>query len=109
MLAQKQSAKAKGGLNKRLAQVILNDSWPLLHGGEVLRLNGVPMAEIRTASYGHSLGGAVGLVMLETTDACITKQFVSVGDFDVAIAESFHSCRVSLSPLYDPKNLRVQS
>jgi glycine cleavage system aminomethyltransferase T len=108
-LAQKQLAKAQGGLNKRLAQVVLDDSRPLLHGGEVLRLNGVPMAEIRTASYGHSLGRAVGLVMLESADECLSTEFVSVCDFDVMIADSVHSCQVSLSPLYDPKNLRVKA
>lgn len=67
------------------------------------------MAEIRTASYGHFLGRAVGLVMLESADECISTQFVSVGDFDVMIADNVHSCQVSLSPLYDPKNLQVQA
>jgi glycine cleavage system aminomethyltransferase T len=109
VLAQKALAKAQGGLNKRLAQVILEDSQPLLHGGEVLRRNGVPMAEIRTASYGHVLGGAVGLVMLESADECISTNFIAVGDFDVMIADVLHSCRVSLTPLYDPKNLRVKA
>ena len=29
------------------------------------RLHGVPVGDIRAASYGHTLGGAVGLAMVE--------------------------------------------
>jgi glycine cleavage system aminomethyltransferase T len=111
VLHQKQRIKAQGGLMKRLAQVFLNeDSSYLLHGGEVLRRNDRRVCEIRSASYGHTLGGAVGLAMIETAehDEPITTQYLSDGEWEVEIADKVCKCKVSLTPLYDPKNLRVK-
>jgi 4-methylaminobutanoate oxidase (formaldehyde-forming) len=109
VLAQKELSRSQGGLSKRMAHVLLRDGEPLLHGGEVLRRNGLRMAEIRTASYGHTLGGAVGLVMLESAhEEPISVQFVADSDWEVEIADATVKCRVSLSPLYDPKSLRVK-
>ncbi|MEN9798698.1 MAG: hypothetical protein RL653_2394, partial [Pseudomonadota bacterium] len=56
--------KAKGPLTKRLLQVLVKDPNPLLFHCEILRRNGKQMGYVRAGSYGHSLGGAVGLVMV---------------------------------------------
>jgi 4-methylaminobutanoate oxidase (formaldehyde-forming) len=50
---------------QRLLQVLLTDPEPLLVHGEVLRRNGTAVGYLRSASYGHTLGGAVGLAMVE--------------------------------------------
>ena len=46
-------------------QVQLVNPEPLLYHGEVVYLDGEAVGDIRAASYGHSLGGAVGLAMVE--------------------------------------------
>jgi 4-methylaminobutanoate oxidase (formaldehyde-forming) len=57
--------KAKGPLQRRLLQVLVKDPEPLMFHAEVVRRDGVPVGYVRAASYGHTLGGAVGLAMIE--------------------------------------------
>jgi 4-methylaminobutanoate oxidase (formaldehyde-forming) len=109
VLAQKQSAKEQGGLNRRMASVLLKDPEPLMHHGEVLWRNGKPISDIRAASYGHTLGGAVGLTMLDGKGEGITKSFIKDGQWEVEIGNTLYPCDVSLAPFYDPKSLRVKA
>lgn len=107
---QKTARKRDGGLQRRMAQVLVQDPEPLLGHGEVLRRNGESISEIRVASYGHTLGGAVGLTMLNSSGAggVVNKEFITTGDWEVEIADKKYPCKLSFAPMYDPKNLRVK-
>ena len=107
VLEQKSTAKVEGGLTKRLAQVQVDDPRPLLYHGEVLWRDGARISDIRSGSYGHTIGGAVGLTMLES-DEPINKGYIRNGEWSVEIADKFYPCKVSLQPLYDPKNHRIK-
>jgi len=107
VLEHKDIAKAEGGLKKRISQVLLQNPQPMLHHGEVLWRNGERVSEIRSASYGHTLGGAVGLTLLESNEP-IKKSFIEEGDWCVEIGNELYPCSVSLRPLYDPKNERIK-
>lgn len=108
VLKQKQEAKERGGLTKRMAQILLEDPEPLLHHGEVLWRNGERIAEVRSASYGHTLKGAVGLCMLESKDI-INLDFLRSGEWSVEIGNRKYPSKVSFSPLYDPKGKKIQT
>lgn len=56
VINQRRELKEKGGLNKRMAQVLVNDPQYFLHHGEILFKNGEMISDIRSASYGHTLG-----------------------------------------------------
>ncbi len=58
--------KALGVPTKRLVQVLVHDPEPMMFHAEPVRRDGVMVGYIRAASYGHTLGGAVGLAMIET-------------------------------------------
>lgn len=107
VLAQKAFAKAQGGLTKRMASVLVDDPVPLLYHGEVLWRNGERISDIRSASYGHTLGGAVGLTMLESTEP-ITKDYLKSGEWQIEIANERYPCSVSFAPFYDPKNTKIK-
>jgi glycine cleavage system aminomethyltransferase T len=107
VLSQKQLSLEEGGLKKRMAQVLLEDPHPLLHHGEVVYRDGEMFSDIRSASYGHSLGGAVGLTMLEAPEP-INKSFITSGRWEVAIGNDLYPCKISLAPMYDPKNKKVK-
>jgi 4-methylaminobutanoate oxidase (formaldehyde-forming) len=107
VLAQKAHAKANGGLRKRMVSILLEDPEPMLHHGEVIWRNGERISEIRSASYGHTLGGAVGLSMLESL-VPITKAYLATGEWQVEIGNEKHPAKVSLTPFYDPKNSKVK-
>src|SRR5690606_33599114 len=57
--------KAAGPLPRRLCGVQLLDPEPLLYHAEVVRRDGRPVGYVRAGSYGHTVGGAVGLAMIE--------------------------------------------
>jgi len=92
--------KASGPLTNRLVQVFVRDPEPLLFHAEVVRRDGVPVGYVRAGSYGHTLGGAVGLAMV--TD------WRADGEWTVEIAGRHYPANISLKPLYDPDNARIK-
>jgi glycine cleavage system aminomethyltransferase T len=114
VLAQKAQAKERGGLSRRMAQVLVeglaeDPSSPLLYHGEVLWRNGERISDIRSASYGHTVGGGVGLTMLESpTGEPLKKAYIEGGEWELEIADKMYPCKVSFAPLYDPKNTRIK-
>jgi 4-methylaminobutanoate oxidase (formaldehyde-forming) len=99
--------KAEGPLRKRLVQVLVNDPDPMMFHAEVVHRNGIALGYIRAASYGHTLGGAVGLAMIESAEP-IDQAYLDSGEWTVDIAGSDYPATVSLRPLYDPKNERIK-
>lgn len=112
--------RAAGPLPRRLVQVLVTDPEPLMFHAEVLRRDGVPMGYLRAASYGFTLGGAVGLAMVEPPDLevaavaapgagqAISQAWLDAGSWDVEIAGDRYPAVVSLRPLYDPKGERIK-
>jgi 4-methylaminobutanoate oxidase (formaldehyde-forming) len=98
---------AKGKPTRRLVQVLVTDPEPLMHHAEVVRRNGIPVGYIRAASYGFTLGGAVGLAMVEAGEP-LTQAWIDAGEWTVEIGASRYPAVVSLRPLYDPANHRVR-
>jgi glycine cleavage system aminomethyltransferase T len=100
--------KAAGPLTRRLVQVLVDDPEPLMFHAEVLRRDDRAVGYVRAASYGFTLGGAVGLVMVEAGEP-ISSAYLSSGVWDVEIAACRHPARVSMRPMYDPENLRIKA
>lgn len=99
--------KAAGPLRKRLVQILVKDPEPLMFHAEIVRRDGRAVGYVRAASYGHTLGGAVGLAMIEA-DAPITQDWLDRGAWEVEIAGRRYPAAASLRPLYDPRNERVR-
>jgi glycine cleavage system aminomethyltransferase T len=106
VLAQKE--KGVSALAQRLVQVLVNDPEPMMYHAEVVFRNGTPLGYIRSASYGHTLGGAVGLAMIEYSKP-ITNKFIDQGKWEVQIAGKMYPATVSLRPMYDPDNLKIKA
>ena len=99
--------KAKGPLQRRLVSVLVLDPEPLMFHAEVVRRDGRPVGYVRAASYGHTLGGAVGLAFLEPKQT-VDEAWLSSGEWDVEINGKRYPARVSSKPLYDPKAERIK-
>ena len=99
--------KAEGPLTRRLVQVLVDDPEPLMFHAEVLRRDDRPLGYVRAASYGFTLGGAVGLVMIDAGEP-VNAAYLESGKWDVEIAGCRFPARVSLKPFYDPDNLRIK-
>ncbi|TMQ20103.1 MAG: FAD-dependent oxidoreductase [Deltaproteobacteria bacterium] len=106
--------KASGPLARRLVQVLVGDPEPLLFHAEVVRCGDRPCGYLRAASYGHTLGGAVGLAMIEARamhgepGRAIDQKAIDAARWDVEIAGRRYPATVSLRPLFDPDNRRIK-
>ena len=100
--------QARGPLRRRLVQVLLLDPEPLMFHAEVVHRDGVAVGYVRAASYGHTLGGAVGLAMVQA-EAALDPAWLDAGHWEVEVADRRVPARVSLAPLYDPKMLRIRA
>jgi glycine cleavage system aminomethyltransferase T len=99
--------KAAGPLRKRLVQVLVTDPEPLMFHAEVVSRDGRPMGYISSASYGWTLGGAVGLAMIEAEEP-IDQKYLNAGQWTVRIAGTDYPAVASLRPLYDPASERIR-
>jgi 4-methylaminobutanoate oxidase (formaldehyde-forming) len=100
--------KAAGPLSRRLCQVLVDDPLPMLYHAEIVRRDGVGVGYVRAASYGHTLGGAVGLAMLATGGEPLDQSWLDGGEWTVDIGGAVYPATVSLRPLYDPTSARVR-
>jgi len=99
--------KAAGSFPRRLVQILLEDPEPLMFHSEVVLRNGVPVGDVRAASYGHTLGGAVGLAMVE--GGSVDEAYLEEGAWEVDIAGNVFPAKVSLKPMYDPGMKKVRA
>ncbi len=100
--------KEEGKRTRRLAQVLLKDPEPFLFHAEVVHRNGKPVGYVRSGSYGFTLGGAVGLFMIEAGEP-INKSYMADNKWEVEIAGKIYPAEVSLRPFYDPKMERIKA
>ena len=100
--------KAQGPLTRRIVQILVKDPEPLMYHAEVVRRDGKAVGYVRAASYGHTLGGAVGLVMVEAGEP-VTQAYLDGGRWDVEIADRRYPAIASLRPLYDPGSARIKA
>jgi len=99
--------KAKGPLQRKLVSLLVKDPEPLMFHAEIVRRDGVPVGYVRAASYGHTLGGAVGLALLEPKQT-VDEAYLASGRWDVEVNGKVYPCVVSARPLYDAKAERIK-
>ena len=102
--------KRESGLSSRLMQFLLKDPEPLLFHNEPIVRDGEIVGYLTSGSYGHHLGGAVGLGYVpclpnEKDDPA--QQLAST--YHIEIAGKRVEATASLSPLYDPTGARMRA
>ena len=101
--------KAQGpAYHRRLLQVLVKDPEPILYHAEPVYRNSEAVGYMRMGTYGFTLGGAVGLAMIEAGQP-INKAYLKEGEWEVDIAGKRYPAEVSLRPMYDPKMERIKA
>jgi 4-methylaminobutanoate oxidase (formaldehyde-forming) len=100
--------KAEGPLRRRIVQVLCKDPEPMLFHAEIVRRNGKPVGYVRAASYGFTVGGAVGLAMIEAGEPVDTA-YVENATWELEIAGKRYPAVASIKPLFDPENKRIKA
>jgi 4-methylaminobutanoate oxidase (formaldehyde-forming) len=100
--------KAQGPLRRRLLQVLVLDPEPLMFHAEPVYRDGKPLGYVRAASYGHTLGGAVGLAMIDAGEP-IDQAWCEAGRWEIDIAGKRYPARASVRPMYDATMERIRA
>ena len=98
----------EGVRRSRMVQLIVNDPEPLLYGDEQLYRDGEHVGENRFGGYGHTLGAAVGLAMVEHPDD-VTDEMLTTGEWELDIVGRRYPVTLSLEPKYDPRRERIKA
>jgi glycine cleavage system aminomethyltransferase T/glycine/D-amino acid oxidase-like deaminating enzyme len=94
------------GYKKRLVSFSFEDSDAFPHGHEPIFRSGKYCGALSSASFGHTLGAAVGLGWVL---AGSFQEEAILGDpFEVEIAGRRYDVRPSLKPFYDPSGSRMR-
>jgi glycine cleavage system aminomethyltransferase T len=127
VIKQRDEMKKIGGLKQRLVQVLVKDPDAYLYHGEILYRNNKIVGDVRAGSYGHTLGGAVGLALVTAVEdptrtagevvagddgkkgPVVNKEYLTTGTWEIEIGHKRYPCVVSLAPLYDPNNSRIKA
>ena len=100
--------KAAGPLTRRIVQILVKDPEPLMFHAEIVKRAGKPVGYVRAASYGFTMGGAVGLAMIEAGQP-VDQAYLDAAPWEVDIAGKLYPAVASLRPLYDPENKRIKA
>jgi len=99
--------KREAGLDTRMMQFRLTDPEPLLYHNEPILRDGQIVGFLSSGSYGHHLGGAIGLGYVpckgETPDQLLASRY------EIDVAGTRVAAEASLKPLYDPTSARVKA
>jgi len=98
---------ADAGLARRLVQFRLTDPEPLIFHNEAVVRDGVIVGPVTSGSYGHYLGGAVGMGYVP----CLGQSEAEVlgSSYEIEIAGRRHAAVASLVAMHDPKSARVRA
>ncbi|KAA1421847.1 FAD-dependent oxidoreductase [Nocardioides humilatus] len=98
------------GPRRKLVSFTVGDSDAMLWGGELVLRDGVPAGQVTSASWGATVGAAVGLAYLwDPIGRPIDAEWVRSGTYEVAVGADLLPVSVSLRPVVDPDGLRIKA
>ena len=98
--------KKEAGLNARMVQFKLTDPGPLLYHNEPIVRDGEIVGYLSSGSYGHHLGGAMGLGYVPCKGE--TPADVLASTYEIDVMGTRVRAEASLKPMYDPASERVK-
>jgi 4-methylaminobutanoate oxidase (formaldehyde-forming) len=100
-------AQKAEGIRRRLISLVLQDPEPLLWGHEPVICNGVPTGFTLSASYGHSVGGAIAMAYVTNGGLPVTRSWVHEQTWEIEFAGKRHRAFPHWRAPYDPDRLRI--
>jgi glycine cleavage system aminomethyltransferase T/glycine/D-amino acid oxidase-like deaminating enzyme len=91
---------------RSMVQVLLEDPEPMLFGNEPVVHNGTSVGYVRAGAYGHTLGSAVALAMVEHPPGAAAEWLDGDG-FTVQLPSGLARASLGLRSRYDPERIRI--
>ena len=85
-----------GGQRRRLVSFVVQDTEPMLWGGELVLRNGEPVGQVTSAAWGETVGACVGLAYVRRDEA-VTSDWLEAGGFRVDVGGDLFDVRLSLA------------
>lgn len=102
------AAKAAGP-QRRLVSLVLNDSAPMMWGGELVLRDGVAVGQVTSAAFGTTLNACVALAYIwNPSGEVVSRDFVDTGTYEINIGGERSAATVHLRAPYDPENTKVK-
>ena len=98
--------KRDTGLNARMVQFQLTDPEPLVYHNEPILRDGEIVGFLSSGSYGHALGGAIGMGYVPCAGE--TANDVLASKYEIDVAGTRVPATASLKPLYDPTGSKTK-
>ena len=99
--------KRDEGLKTRMVQFKLTDPKPLLYHNEPILRDGQIVGFLSSGSYGHALGGAIGMGYVPCAGE--TAADVLASTYEIDVAGTRVRAEASLKPMYDPSGERTKA
>lgn len=98
--------KREEGLTCRLLQFRARDPDVLLYHNEPILRDGKIVGFLTSGSYGHTLGGAIGLGYVPCTQVGEKPADMMASKYQLEVAGTIVDVEASLRPMYDPRSER---
>ena len=98
--------RAEKTVDRQIVQLLLEESERFIYHNEPIFLDGEIAGSITTGTYGHTLGGPVGLGWINASG--MNQETLNDTRCEVLVAGQKVRARISLTPLYDPNNERIR-
>jgi 4-methylaminobutanoate oxidase (formaldehyde-forming) len=99
--------KKEQGLNTRMMQFRLTDPEPLLYHNEPILRDGKIIGFVSSGSYGHTLGGAIGMGYVPCKGEALADVLGS--SYQIEVAGQRYDAEISAKPMYDPTGERAKA
>ena len=95
------------GVKKRLVGFTVADPDVVLLGRETILRNGERVGWLSSGGFGHHINKAIGYGYVRQSEP-IDTDFIASGEYQLEVATERVDCTAHLTPLYDPKMLRIK-
>jgi 4-methylaminobutanoate oxidase (formaldehyde-forming) len=99
---------AAAPLKKSFAGFTVGDPEIVLVGRETILRNGSFAGYLTSAGHGYTIGKPIGYGYVRNADG-VDGTYLSAGRYELVVAGEQVPATLHLSPLYDPRNLRVRA
>ncbi len=98
------------GPRRKLVSFVLENSEPMVWGGELVRRDGVAAGQVMSAAWGETLDACVGLAYLwDSSGGVVDRDWIQRGAYELDLNGSREPVSVSLRPPYDPKGEKIHT
>jgi 4-methylaminobutanoate oxidase (formaldehyde-forming) len=94
------------GLKRQLVIFVLQDPGPILWGSEPVYRDGKAVGYTTSASYGHTLGAAVGMGYVNNPNGLDTE-FIKAGRYEINLNGRRYPVTAHLRPPYDHERKKI--